>query len=68
MFLGLVIVSTSTLPRIKKGRSEINETNVFIKASHKRHGFQEHVIDVVIEREGQLRCTQAYQQKSKRTL
>lgn len=52
--LNLVIASASKLQQIKKCITEVNETYLFFNASHKRQGFLERVIDIVVARDRQL--------------
>ncbi|KAG1690263.1 repressor of the inhibitor of the protein kinase [Nymphon striatum] len=52
--LNLVIASASKLQQIKNCITEVNETYLFFNASHKRQGFLERVIDIVVARDRQL--------------
>ncbi|KAG1672352.1 repressor of the inhibitor of the protein kinase [Nymphon striatum] len=52
--LNLVIASASKLQQIKNCITEVNETYLFFNASHKRQGFLERVINIVVARDRQL--------------
>ena len=63
--LNLVIASSSKLPQIRKCISEINEIFLFFHASHKRQGFLERVIDIVVERDQQPPDARQHSQQKK---